>query len=93
MTAAAGPFGATLAFARDSQNTSITFGPAEGFGLFGSVGQGKAATETTGGASVKLGIGPGSGELTAQTTGITAKGNLSIPLNPGVNQVESGRAR
>ena len=89
VTAAAGPFGATLGFALDSQNTSITFGPAEGFGLFGSIGQGRAAPETTGGASVKLGIGPGSGELTALTTGITAKGNLSIPLNPGVNQVES----
>ncbi len=89
VTAAVGPFGATLGFARDSQNTSFTFGPAEGYGVFGSIGQGRAATETTGGASVKLGIGPGSGELTALTTGITAKGNLSIPLNPGVNQVES----
>jgi hypothetical protein len=81
--------GATVGFAHDSEYTSITLGPAEGTGLFGSVGQGQAARQTTPGASIKGGLGPISGEFGVDQTGITGKANLNIPLNPGVNQVNS----
>jgi hypothetical protein len=78
--------GATVGFAHDSEYTSLTFGTAEGTGLFGSAGQGKAARQTTPGASVKGGIGFVSGELSVDQTGITGKANLNMPINPGINQ-------
>ncbi|MDA0163467.1 hypothetical protein OM076_24550 [Solirubrobacter ginsenosidimutans] len=78
--------GATVGFAHDSQYTSITLGTAEGTGFFGSAGQGKAAQQTTPGASVKGGLGFVSGELRVDQTGITGKANLNMPINPGINQ-------
>jgi hypothetical protein len=89
LTASLG-LGATVGFAHDSEYTSITLGTAEGTGFFGSAGQGSAARQTTPGASLKGGIGLASGELTVDQTGITGKGNLNMPVNPGINQtVES----
>ena len=78
--------GATVGFAHDSQYTSITLGTAEGTGFFGSAGQGKAAQQTTPGASVKGGLGFVSGEVSVDQTGITGKANLNMPINPGINQ-------
>jgi hypothetical protein len=86
-TAAFGPLGGTLAFARDDQNTALTFGPAEGFGLFGSFGEARAPSETSMQMSGRLGLGVASGEVTAGSAGITGKvsGNVGA-LNPGINQ-------
>jgi hypothetical protein len=89
-TGALGPLGGSFAFARDSQNTSISFGPAEGYGFFGSIAQGRAARESSVQATLRGAIGPLSGEFSAGSSAITGKGNWSIPLNPGVNQVHSG---
>jgi len=88
-TGAFGPFGATLGFARDSQNTSVTLGPAEGFGFFGSVGQGKAAGENSAQGSVMGGIGPAGVSLTAGTSGLTGTFTTAENLNPGLNQTQT----
>ena len=89
MTGAWGPLGGTFAFARDDKNTSITLGPAEGFGFFGSVGQGAAATETSAQASVQGGIGPAGASLTAGTSGITGTFSTAEEMNPGLNQTQT----
>jgi hypothetical protein len=78
--------GGTVGVAHDDEYTSITIGPAEGTGFFGSVGEGKAAHQTTPGASVKGGLGFISGELGVDQTGITGKANFNVPVNPGLNQ-------
>ena len=78
--------GGTVGVAHDDEYTSITIGPAEGTGFFGSAGEGKAAHQSTSGASAKLGLGFVSGELGVDGTGITGKGNLNMPINPGINQ-------
>ncbi len=78
--------GGTVGVAHDDEYTSITIGPAEGTGFFGSAGEGKAAHQSTSGMSAKLGIGFVSGELSVDGTGITGKGNLNMPINPGINQ-------
>jgi hypothetical protein len=88
-TGAFGPFGATLGFARDDQNTSITFGPAEGFGFFGGVGQGKAASENSAQASVMGGLGPAGVSLTAGTSGVTGTFTTTEEMNPGLNQTQT----
>ena len=88
ITSAFGPPGVVRRGARQRVHVGHVR-PRRGYGLFGSAGQGKAARETTGGASVKMGLGPFSGELDVMDNGITANGNMSIPLNPGVNRVES----
>src|SRR5262249_57878155 len=85
-TGAWGPLGGTFSFARDDKNTSITLGPAEGFGFFGSVGQGAAATESSAQASVQAGAGPISGSLTAGTCGVTGADSTNEPLNPGLDE-------
>ncbi len=85
-TGAWGPLGGTFAFARDDQNTSITFGPAQGFGFFGSVGQGAAASQTSAQAGAQVGLGPVGGSLTAGTAGVTATGTYGVPINPGMEQ-------
>jgi hypothetical protein len=86
-TAAFGPLGGTVAFARDDENTALTFGPAEGFGLFGSCGEARAPAETSMQMSGRLGLGVASGEVTAGSAGITGKvsGNVGA-LNQGINQ-------
>jgi hypothetical protein len=89
-TGALGPLGGSFAFARDSQNTSISFGPAEGYGFFGSIAQGRAARESSVQATLRGAIGPLSGEFSAGSSAITGKANWGIPLNPGLNQVHSG---
>ena len=78
--------GGTVGVAHDDEYTSITIGPAEGTGFFGSAGEGKAAHQSTSGTSAKLGLGFVSGELSVDGTGITGKGNLNMPINPGINQ-------
>ena len=85
VTAAWG-LGGTVGVAHDDEYTSITIGPAEGTGFFGSVGQANAAHQTTPGASVKGGLGFVSGELSVDQTAITGKANLNMPINPGINQ-------
>jgi hypothetical protein len=78
--------GGTVGVAHDDEYTSITIGPAEGTGFFGSAGEGKAAHQSTTGASAKLGIGFVSGEVGVDGTGITGKANFNMPVNPGLNQ-------
>jgi hypothetical protein len=78
--------GGTVGVAHDDEYTSITIGPAEGTGFFGSAGEGKAAHQSTSGMSAKLGIGLASGELGVDGTGITGKANFNMPVNPGLNQ-------
>jgi hypothetical protein len=78
--------GGTVGVAHDDEYTSITVGPAEGTGFFGSVGQANAAHQTTPGMSVKGGLGFISGELSVDQTAITGKANLNMPVNPGINQ-------
>jgi hypothetical protein len=89
VTGAFGPLGGTFGFARDSQNTSITFGPAEGFGFFGSAGQGKAASKTSAQATVQGGLGPVGGSLTAGTAGLTGSLTTSEEMNPGISQTQT----
>jgi hypothetical protein len=85
VTAAWG-LGGTLGMAHDTEYTSFTLGVADGVGFFGAFGQGQAARQTTTAASVKGGLGFISGELSVDQSGITGKGNLNVPINPGINQ-------
>ena len=78
--------GATVGVAHDDEYTSITLGPAQGTGFFGSAGEGKAVHQTTAGASIKGGIGLVSLEAGVDGTGITGKANFNMPVNPGLNQ-------
>jgi hypothetical protein len=89
VTGAWGPLGGTFAFARDDKNTSITFGPAEGFGFFGSIGQGAAASETSAQATVQGGLGPAGASVSAGTAGVTGTFSTAVPIQPGLNQTQT----
>ena len=82
----------TAGFGRDSQNTSVTLGIAEGFGLSGSFGQGKAASQTSAQSTVQGGLGPISGSLSAGTAGITGSLTASQSMNPGISQTTTHSA-
>ena len=76
----------TAGYARDDKNASVTLGIAEGYGIFGSVGQGKAAAQSSAQAAVVGGIGPVGGSLTAGTAGITGTMTTAVEVNPGISQ-------
>ena len=70
----------------------MTIGVAEGFGLSGSFGQGKAASQSSAQSTVQGSLGPISGSLSAGTAGITGSLTASQGSNPGINQTTTHSA-